>query len=138
VAAPWWWKGARGPAIAASVVASLALIASVPLSADELSDKVTAAQDRHEVDQALPAFVDGRAAAAALDSCRPLQVQFFQTRPLAAYLLERRPNTIDTGRPERATVGTVLTSRLDRSQLPPPGFELVARDDRWTLYRRCP
>src|SRR5215208_2910433 len=138
VAAPWWWKGARGPAIVVSVIAALALIASVPLSADELSDKVSAAKDRHEVDQALPGFVDGPAASEAIDSCRPLQVEFFQTRPLVAYLIERRPNAIDTGRPERATSGTVLISRLDRSQTPPPGFAVAARDDRWTLYERCP
>ena len=137
VAAPWWWPGERRLAIVASIAAAVALIASIPLSSDELSDKVNAAQDRHEVDQALPGFVDGRAAAAAIDRCRPLQVQFFQTRPLVAYLIERRPNAIDTGRPERATAGTVLTSSLDRSQAPPPGFAVVARDDRWTLYQAC-
>jgi hypothetical protein len=138
VAAPWWWRGPRAPAIAAAVVAALALVASVPLSSDELKEKVNTAQDRHEVDQALPGFVDGRAAAAAIGTCRPLEVQFFQTRPLVAYLIERRPNSVDTGRPERATNGTVLVSRLDRSQTPPAGFAVVSRDDHWTLYQRCP
>jgi hypothetical protein len=137
VAAPWWWPGDRRPAIAASVVAAVALLASIPLSSDELRDKVNAAQDRHDVDQALPGFVDGSAADAAIERCRPLQVQFFQTRPLAAYLIERRPNAIDTGRPERATAGTVLTSSLDRSQAPPPGFAVVARNDHWILYQAC-
>ena len=105
---------------------------------DDLKEKVNTAQDRHEVDQALPGFVDGRAAAAAIGTCRPLEVQFFQTRPLVAYLIERRPNSVDTGRPERATNGTVLVSRLDRSQTPPAGFAVVSRDDHWTLYQRCP
>jgi hypothetical protein len=137
VAAPWWWPGDRAPAIAASVLAALALIVSIPLSSDELSDKVNAAKDRHEVDQALPGFLDRPAVARAIDRCRPLQTQFFQTRPLAAYLIERRPNQIDTGRPERATVGAVLTSSLDRSQAPPPGFAVVSRSDHWILHQAC-
>ena len=137
VAAPWWW-GRRAPAIAASLVALAAVIASIALSGDELAHRVDTGRERHDRDQALPGFVHGRAAAAAIDRCRPLQVEFFQTRPLVAYLLERRPNDIGTGRPERATTGTVLVSRLDRSQTPPPGFRVAAHDKQWTLYERCP
>lgn len=147
VAAPLWWRPgghgdgdgrARTVAIAVSALAAAALIASIPLSSDELSDRVRTAGDRHDADQALPGFVDARAAAGAIDRCRPLQVEFFQTRPLVAYLIERRPNDVETGRPQRATDGTVLMSRLDRSQTPPPGFRTTARDDQWTLYARCP
>jgi hypothetical protein len=136
--APVWWRGgSRATAGIVAAVALAALVASVPLSAGDLSDRVTTASDRQDVDQALPGFVDRGAAAAAIDRCRPLQVEFFQTRPLVAYLVDRRPNSIGTGRPERATTGSVLVSRIDRSQTPPPGFAVAARDDRWTLYERC-
>jgi len=142
VAAPLWWvregdRRARGLAVAASVIAIAALIASIPLSSDDLRDRVEIAGDRHDADQALAGFVDRRDAAGAIASCRPLQVEFFQTRPLVAYLIERRPNDIETGRPERATAGSVLQSRLDRSQTAPPGFGVAARDDQWTLYGGC-
>jgi hypothetical protein len=142
VAAPLWWvregdRRSRAPALAASAVAIAALIASVPLSGDDLRDRVDIAGERHDAEQALAGFVDRRDADQAIASCRPLQVEFFQTRPLVAYLIERRPNDIETGRPQRATGGTVLQSRLDRTQIAPPGFAVAARDDQWTLYDGC-
>jgi hypothetical protein len=108
-------------------VFAVAGLASVPATVRDVDEQVDAASHRHDADGSLDDVLDR-----APERCGPLAVTYFQTRPLLAYLLDRRPNEIDTTRPERAERGTLVTE-----DEPPPSFRRLASDEHWTVADRC-
>ena len=120
------WAGRGWPAVAVSAAFAVAALASIPSTVRDVGEQVDTAGHRHGADGSLAELLEGR------PLCGPLAVSYFQTRPLVAFLLERRPNQIDTTRPERAERGTLLTE-----DAPPPQFERVAADRHWTIASRC-
>lgn len=85
---------------------------------------------------------------AALDrSCRRIQLDYFRSRPLYAYLSDRRPETLLSGRAARASDGLLIGAGRDnrreipyyrgRSQRPPASFHEVARNRSWVAYANC-
>ena len=110
-----------------TVVLALAAAVSIPPTVRDVDAQVDVAAHRHDADGSLDAVLDR-----APERCDPLAVTYFQTRPLVAYLLDRRPNEIDTTRAERAQRGTLVTE-----DEPPPSFDRLASDEHWTIASRC-
>jgi hypothetical protein len=127
----------RRARIAVTALGVLAVLAAIPLSAHKLQKTVDFAAARQKADHALPGLLKSAPVRDAIARCKPLQVVFFQTRPLAAYLLGKRPRDMNIGRPSRAKDGLVLVSKADRYRTPPPGFAPLARNHQWTLYGHC-
>lgn len=113
--------------VAAAVALAIAAVISVPSTVRDVDEQVDVAAHRHDADGSLDDVLDR-----APERCGPVAVTYFQTRPLVAYLLGRRPNRIDTTRAERAERGTLVTE-----DEPPPGFRRLAADEHWTVASRC-
>ena len=129
-ATAWWVPGVARTRVtlAISAVFALAALASIPSTAGDVDHWVDVSGHRHKADGSLDDVLDR-----PRQLCGPLGVTYFQTRPLLAYLLERRPNEIDTTRPERAERGTLVTE----DELP-PSFTRVAADENWNIgQRKC-
>jgi hypothetical protein len=138
-AAAWWLPDLRAPrpAVAAvSAVCAAAAVAGIALAVDDVDHWRDVSAHRHDADADLADLVDRPAAERSLDTCRPAVVAYFQTRPLLAYLLgDRRPNAIETTRPERPERGTLVIERDDAARVP-PGARPVTGDDSWRVLCR--
>lgn len=131
-AATVWWAASierSRVVLAVTAVFALAAAASIPATVRDVDEQVDTASHRHDADGSLAELLDRPQAS---ERCGPLAVTYFQTRPLLAYLLDRRPNEIDTTRPDRAERGTLVTE-----DEPPPSFGRVTADDHWTVAQRC-
>jgi hypothetical protein len=134
--------GAGGPlgpraALAVTAVFAVAALASVPATVRDVDDWRDFSEARHRADGELPELLDSAAARRTLDRCVPATVDYFQTRPLVAYLLgDRRPNDVDTAQPARATGGALLVARSRAGEVP-HAFRLAASSRSWALFDRC-
>jgi hypothetical protein len=122
-----WWIERSPAALVLTAAFAVAGIVSIPATVRDVDEQVDVAGHRHDADGSLPELLER-----VPERCGPLAVTYFQTRPLLAYLLERRPNGIDTTRPERAGRGTLVTE-----DEPPPALRRVASDEHWTIAQRC-
>jgi hypothetical protein len=127
----------RGVVVGAAGVVVLGLLISVPATVRDVDEVVGEAALRHGLDRDLPALVAAPGARRALDRCGPIQVDYFQTRPLLALLIERRPEELRVGRPSAARSGLLLLPRRGARGPAPPSFEPVASNRSWVLYGRC-
>jgi hypothetical protein len=122
----------------AAVVSVAALAALAVATVDvvpTVRENVDFASARHRADGDLPAFV--AAHRPAFRRCPPQQVSYFQTRPLLAYLLGVRANSIVRVRASRPVPGTLLLER-DAAESPPPVvFAPVAQSRHWLLESTC-
>lgn len=138
-ATAWWIRGLPGPRAARAaitVVFALAALATIPSTVRDVDEWVDVSAARHDADGDLVELVDEPAAARSLDTCRPAVVSYFQTRPLLAYLLgDRRPNAIETTRPERPERGTLVIERAAAARVP-PGARPVAENESWRVLCR--
>jgi hypothetical protein len=83
-------------------------------------------------------LVESRTGARALRACAPLQVDYFQTRPLLAFLLDRRVvESIGVVDPPQARSGVLLLPRRGARGAPPPEFRPVAGNGDWVVLARC-
>ena len=83
-------------------------------------------------------MVESPAGARALRACGPLQVDYFQTRPLLAFLLDRRRvESIGVVNPPHARSGVLLLPRAGARGTPPPAFRPIAASRRWTVMATC-
>jgi hypothetical protein len=138
-ATAWWVPDLRAPRAALAAVSAAfaaAALAGVALAIDDADRWRDVSAHRHEADADLAELVDEPVAARSFDTCRPAVVAYFQTRPLLAYLLgDRRPNAIETTRPERAERGTLAIEAGDAARVP-PGARPVAADRSWRVSCR--
>ena len=138
-ATAWWVPELRAPRAAVAAVTGVfaaAALAAVALAIDDVDHWRDVSAHRHRADGDLVSLVDRRPVARSFDTCTPAVVAYFQTRPLLAYLLgDRRPNAIETTRPQRAEPGTLVIERDDARRVP-PGAQLVGEDRSWRVLCR--
>lgn len=143
-ATAWWWgteqapspRAPRAAVAAVSVAFAAAAVAGLALAVDDVDHWRDVSAHRHDADADLADLVERPAAERSFDICRPAVVAYFQTRPLLAYLLgDRRPNAIETTRPERPERGTLVIEREDAARVP-PGARPVTEDDSWRVMCR--
>jgi hypothetical protein len=138
-ATAWWAREVPAPRpwlAAVTALCGLALLASLPPALRDVDEWVELSAERHDADGDLADLVDERGAERAFADCRPAAVTYFQTRPLLAFLLgDRRPNAIETTRPERAEPGALVVPR-ERAGEVPPGAEPAAEDESWRVLCR--
>ena len=91
---------------------------------------------RHRADGDLPGLSSTRTAG-AFRRCPPQQVSFFQTRPLLAYLLGVRTNSIVRVRASRPVPGNPLLEREADEAPPHTAFGAVAQSRYWRLLSTC-
>lgn len=123
-----------GWATVVSVASLAALVVAAVQVTPAVRETVNEAQVRHRADADLPAFVERQRP--AFERCRPLQVSFFQNRPLVAYLLDERANGVGFVRSPPVPAGTLLIER--GGGFPAPrAFRPVAEDRSWRLLATC-
>ena len=122
-----------------AAVVSVAALAAMAVATAEVvptvRENVDFAAARHRADGDLPAFVDAHRP--AFRRCPPQQVSYFQTRPLLAYLLGVRTNSIVRVRASRPVAGTLLLEREADEAPPPAAFGAVAQSRYWRLLSTC-
>ena len=123
--------------VGAATLVFLGLVISVPSTVRDVDEVVGEAAMRHDLDRDLPALFATPAARRALERCPPIQVDYFQTRPLVALLIERRPEELRVARPSTARAGLLLLPRRGARGPAPASFEPVASNRSWVLYGRC-
>ncbi len=122
----------------AAVVSVAALAAMAVATVDvvpTVRENVDFAAARHRADGDLPAFVDAHRP--AFGRCPPRQVSYFQTRPLLAYLLGVRTNSIVRVRASSPVPGTLLLERDGSDAALPGAFAPVAQSRYWRLLSTC-
>jgi hypothetical protein len=129
----------RWQAIAVALL--LAFLATAPRQEDDLAQVVDVLEEEQEIEGDLHELADdGRFAS----SCEPISVPGVQAVPRLGRWLGLRPEQfflVDEG--ERAGHGYFLAPASAGAELhygparPPSGFELVAANPSWRLYRRC-
>jgi hypothetical protein len=138
-ATAWWVPDLRAPRAARAAVTvafAAAALAGVVLAVDDVDHWRDVSAKRHDADADLADLVERPAVERSFDTCRPAVVAYFQTRPLLAYLLgDRRPNAIETTRPERPERGTLAIEAGDAPRVA-PGARPVARDAAWSVLCR--
>jgi hypothetical protein len=143
-AATAWWipdvRSAHRRAAAVLTVAFAALfVAAATTNVARVRARVDEASARHALDAGLPGLVDSPAGARAVRACAPLQVDYFQTRPLLAFLLDRRRvESIGVVDPPLARSGVLLLPRRGARGTPPPAFRPIAGSRAWTIVATCP
>ena len=138
-ATAWWVRDIDVPRSVLAVVTAvfaLAALATIPSTARDVDRWRDVSAARHDADGDLASLVDEPRVERSFDTCRPAVVAYFQTRPLLAYLLgDRRPNAIETTRPERAEPGTLVIERRGAARVP-PGATPVGEDESWRVLCR--
>jgi hypothetical protein len=138
----WWIPDVRSAhrraAAALTVVFALLFVIAAITNVPHVRDRVNEARDRHTLDAALPGLVESSAGRRALTACGPLQVDYFQTRPLLAYLLDRRRvESLGVVNPPDARTGVLLLPRHGARGVPPPTFRPLAGNAQWTILANC-
>jgi hypothetical protein len=141
-ATAWWIPDVRVAHRRAAAVLTVAFavvfVVAAITNVARVRSRVDEAADRHALDAALPGLVESRAGARALRACVPLQVDYFQTRPLLAFLLDRRVvESIGVVDPPQARSGVLLLPRRGARGAPPPGFRPIAGNGHWVVLARC-
>jgi hypothetical protein len=141
-ATAWWIPDVRAAHRRAAAVLTVAFavlfVVAAITNVGRVRSRVDEAADRHTLDAALPGLVESRTGARALRACAPLQVDYFQTRPLLAFLLDRRVvESIGVVDPPQARSGVLLLPRRGARGAPPPEFRPVAGNGDWVVLARC-
>jgi hypothetical protein len=139
----WWIPDVRAAYRRAAAVLTVAFailfVVAAITNVGRVRARVDEASARHDLDADLPGLVESAAGGRALGACAPLQVDHFQTRPLLAYLLDRRRvESIGVVNPPRARSGVLLLPRQGARGTPPPVLRPVARSKRWIVVATCP
>ena len=139
----WWIPDVRATYRRAAAVLTVAFailfVVAAITNVGRVRARVDEASARHDLDADLPGLVESAAGGRALRACAPLQVDYFQTRPLLAYLLDRRRvESIGVVNPPRAHSGVLLLPRQGARGTPPPVFRPVADSKRWIVVATCP
>jgi hypothetical protein len=142
-ATAWWIPDVRSTHRRAAAVLTVAFaalfVAAATTNVARVRARVDEASARHALDAGLPGLVDSPAGARALRACAPLQVDYFQTRPLLAFLLDRRRvESIGVVDPPLARSGVLLLPRRGARGTPPPAFRPIAGSRGWTIVATCP
>jgi len=139
----WWIPDVRAAyrraAALLTVVFVILFVVAAITNLGRVRARVDDASARHDLDADLPGLVDSPAGANALRACGPLQVDYFQTRPLLAFLLDRRRvESIGVVNPPRARSGVLLLPRTGARGTPPAAFRPIVASRRWTVVATCP
>jgi hypothetical protein len=139
----WWIPDVRAAyrraAALLTVLFVILFVVAAITNIGRVRARVDDASARHDLDADLPGLVDSPAGANALRACGPLQVDYFQTRPLLAFLLDRRRvESIGVVNPPRARSGVLLLPRTGARGTPPAAFRPIVASRRWTVVATCP
>jgi hypothetical protein len=138
-----WWipdvrERFRTAAIVLSAVFAVLFVVAAVTNVSRVRTRADDASRLHDLDASLPGLVESEAGKRALARCAPLQTDFFQTRPLLAYLLDRRRvESIGVVNPPQATRGVLLLPRRGARGAPPPGFTTIGGNDKWLIVAKC-